>query len=153
MSQNTHLSSDYDTTISLLNIYIAEWIHRDQIIWSQIFKFFYAILIIILLPNLALHFDLTLPNLPIFIFRIIGLLLSFVFLYISLGYAIRLQAISDTYKDIIETLPVKYQRKSIKDIKLKNISIGKLFIPSIGYIICFTLFLILVSLSIILMII
>ena len=37
--QNTHLSSDYDTTISLLNVYLAEWVQRDQIIWSQIFKF------------------------------------------------------------------------------------------------------------------
>lgn len=151
--QNTHLSSDYDTTISLLNVYLAEWIHRDQIIWSQTFKFFYAILIIILLPNLALHFDLALPNLPIFIFRIIGLFLSLLFLYISLGYAIRLQAISDTYRDIIKTLPQEYQRKSIKDIKFKNRFVGKLFMPRIGYVICLALFLVLFSLSIILMII
>lgn len=152
--KNTHLSSDYDTTISLLNIYLSEWIQRDQIIWSQIFKFFYAILIIILLPNLALHFDLVLPNnLPILVFRLIGFFLSFIFLYISLGYAIRLQAISDTYRDIIKTLPTEYQRKSIKDIKFKNRSIGKFFMPRIGYIICLALFLVLLSLSIILMII
>lgn len=151
--QNTHLSSDYDTTISLLNVYLAEWIQRDQIIWSQIFKFFYAILIIILLPNLALHFNLVLPNLPIFIFRVIGLFLSLIFLYISLGYAIRLQAISDTYRDIIKTFPAEYQRKSIIDIKFKNKSIGKFFMPRIGYIICLALFLILFSLSVILMII
>lgn len=152
MSQNTQLSSDYDTTISLLNVYLAEWIQRDQIIWSQIFKFFYAILIIILLPNLALHFDLVLPNLPILIFRIIGLFLSFLFLYISLGYAVRLHAISDTYRDIIKTLPTEYQRKSIECIKFKNKSIGKIFMPRIGYIICLALFLVLFSLSIILMI-
>ncbi len=151
--QNTHLSSDYDTTISLLNLYLAEWIQRDQITWSQIFKIFYAILIIILLPNLALHFNLELPNLPILIFRIIGLFLSFIFLYISLGYAMRLQAISDTYRDIIKKLPEEYQRKSVKDIKFKNKFIGKIFMPRIGYLICFALFLALLSLSIILMII
>ena len=150
---NTHLSSDYDTTISLLNVYLAEWIQRDQLIWSQIFKYFYANLIIILLPNLALHFDLVLPNLPIFIFRIIGFCFSFIFLYISLGYTIRLQAISDTYRDIIQTLPKEYRRKSVEDIKFKSIPIGKFFMPRIGYIICLTLFLILFSLSIILLII
>lgn len=149
--QNTILSPDYDTTISLLNVYLAEWIHRDQIIWSQIFKFFYAILIIILLPNLALHFELVLPNLPIWIFRIIGLFLSFLFLYISLGYAIRLHAIGDTYRDIMKTLPVEYQRKSIEYIKFKNKSIGKIFMPRIGYTICLALFFVLFSLSIILM--
>lgn len=151
--QNTHLSSDYDTTISLLNLYLTEWIRRDQILWSQIFKFFYAILIIILLPNLALHFDLVLPNnLPILIFRLIGFFLSFLFLYIALGYTIRLQAIGDTYSEIIKTLPIQYQRISIKDIKFKNKSIGKLFKPRLGYLLCFVLFFILSFLSVILMI-
>lgn len=153
MKENEHLTSEFDTTISLLNVYLTEWIQRDQILWAQLFKFFYAILIIILLPNLARHFDLALPNLPIFIFRLIGLLFSLLFLYVSLGYAIRLQAISDTYRDIINTLPKEYRRKSIKDIKLKNIPIGVLFMPRIGYIVCIMLFLMLVSLSIILMII
>lgn len=94
--QNTHLSSDYDTTISLLNVYFSEWSHRDQILWSQIFKFYYAILIIILLPNISPHFDLTLPPMPDLAFRLLGLLLSIVFLYIALGYVVRLQAISYT---------------------------------------------------------
>lgn len=151
--QNTHLSSDYDTTISLLNLYLNEWIRRDQILWSQIFKFFYAILIIILLPNLALHFDLVLPNnFPILIFRLIGFFLSFLFLYIALGYTIRLQAIGDTYSEIIKTLPLEYQRISIKDIKFKNKSIGKFFKPRLGYVLSFVLFFILSFLSVILMI-
>ena len=29
MIQKENLSSDYDPTISLLNIYLTEWIHRD----------------------------------------------------------------------------------------------------------------------------
>lgn len=154
MSQNKRLlSSDYDTTISLLNVYLVEWCHRDQIIWSQIFKFFYAILIIILLPNLTLHFQLILPNLPVLIFRIIGLFLSLIFLYISLGYATRLQAISDTYQNIIKKLPEEYQRKSIQSIKYKTLHIGKYFMPRLGYIICLALFFVLFSLSVILIII
>ena len=44
--QNTNiLSSDYDSAISLLNLYFAEWSHRDQMMYSQMFRFFYSILI------------------------------------------------------------------------------------------------------------
>ena len=142
------LSSDYDTTISLLNLYFSEFSFRDKLLWSQVFKFYYAILIIILLPNLSDFFQVNLPTLPIIIFRIIGLLLSFLFLYISFGYVIRLHAISSTYQALLNELPEKYRRKSIKDIKM-----GKLFMPRLSYVFCFTLFLSLFLLSIILMII
>ena len=150
MQQNkTPLSSDYDTTISLLNTYFSEWSHRDQILWSQVFKFYYAILIIIILPNIAPHFDLYLPPMPDLIFRFIGLILSIVFLYISFGYVIRLQAISDTYNNLIISLPENYKRESIENIKSKNIPIGKIFKPRLSYMICFSLFFSLVFLSII----
>lgn len=147
------LSSDYDSTISLLNIYFSEWSHRDQILWSQIFKFYYAILIIILLPNLAIYLQLNLPSLPIFIFRLIGLILSFIFLYVAIGYAIRLHAIANTYQNLINSLPKEYHRMSIKDIKYKEIPIGKFFMPRLGYVICIALFISLFALAIILMII
>lgn len=52
---NQPLSEEYATTISLLNIYLEEWRLRDQLIWSQMYRFFYAILIIILLPNLDFY--------------------------------------------------------------------------------------------------
>lgn len=147
------LSPNYDTTISLLNVYFSEWHHRSQTLWSQIFKFYYAILIIILLPNLTNYFRLQLPVLPAIIFRILGLLFSFVFLYISLGYAIRLQAIGITYQNIINKLPKEYQRKKITDIKLGNICIGKLYNTNMSYIICTSLFISLFLLSITLIII
>lgn len=141
------LSSEYDTTISLLNLYYSESNYRSQVLWSQIFRFYYAILIIILLPNMSTFFQITLPNIPIIVFRIIGILLSFSFLYVSFGYAIRLQAINDTYQNLLDELPKKYHRKSIKDI-----GIGKIFMPRISYVLCFSLFLSLFFLSIILII-
>lgn len=147
------LSNDYNATLSLLEIYLSELIHRDQIFKDQVFKFFYTILIIMLLPNLAEHFDLTLPNLPVLIYRILGLLGSFIFLYISLGYAMRLQSASKTYQNIINQLPENYRRIYIFTFKIKNISIGKLFMPKLSYMVCFSLFFILFFLSIFLMII
>lgn len=107
----------------------------------------------ILLPNLAIHFQFELPAVPTFIFRLIGVFLSFIFLYVSLGYAIRLKLIGDTYQNIINKLPEEYQRKSIKNIKYKYVNIGKIFAPRLSYTISFALFLSLFSLAIILIII
>lgn len=150
---NQPLSEEYATTISLLNIYLEEWRLRDQLIWSQMYRFFYAILIIILLPNLDFYLKSNLPSLPIYIFRILGLLFSFIFLYVSWGYTVRLHAITDTYQNIINTLPKEYQRKSIQEFKYKEINIGKFFKLRLDRVICITLFLLLLSLSLILMII
>ncbi len=150
---NQPLSEEYATTISLLNIYLEEWRLRDQLIWSQMYRFFYAILIIILLPNLDFYLKSNLPSLPIYIFRILGLLFSFIFLYVSWGYTVRLHAITDTYQNIINTLPKEYQRKSIQEFKYKGINIGKFFKLRLDRVICITLFLLLLSLSLILMII
>lgn len=150
---NKLLSPDYDNTITLLNIYLSEWQHRDQIISSEVFKIYYAILIVILLPNLAPYLQIELPEIPFYIFRVIGLLLSFVFLYVSLGYYIRLHSLSNTCKKIIDKLPIEYQKESLTSIKIKNIPIGKIFMPRLSYILCFALFISLFSLSLILMII
>lgn len=146
--KNVNLDSEYDTTIALLNVYLSEYIYRDQVLWSNLFKMYYVVLIVILLPNLTNYFQIELPNIPIIIFRLIGLLLSFVFLYITLGFAIRVQAIVDTYQQIIDKLPNDYQRK-----KIKTIPSGKLFSLKMSYIACFIFFLSLFVLSIIFMII
>ena len=115
------------------------------------YKFFYAILIIILLPNLDFYLKSNLPILPINIFRGLGLFFSFIFLYVSWGYTVRLHAITDTYQNIINKLPKEYQRKSIQEFKYKGIHIGKYFKLRLDRMICITLFLILFSLSLILM--
>lgn len=141
------LSSKYDTTISLLNVYFLEWSHRDQILWSQIFKFYFATLIVILLPNIYNYFQMELPSLPDWGFRIIGIFLSFVFLYISLGYAVRLHNISESYRLILNKLPDEYKQIHIDSMNYKGIPIGKIFKPRLGYMICIILFFSLLLLS------
>lgn len=147
-TNDTFLSSHYATTISLLNVYFSEWSHRDQLLWSQAFKFYFATLIVILLPNISNLFQMDLPPISHLAFRIIGMLLSFVFLYISLGYAVRLHAISESYQRILKKLPEGYNQILPDDIKIKNIPIGFYFKFRLGYIICITLFISLFLLSI-----
>lgn len=150
---STGLSSDYDTTVSLLNIYLTEWSIRESTLWSIVFKFYYAIIIIILLPNISEYIEVKIPPVPTSLFRFVGLLLSFVFLYISLGYCMRLHASSDTYQKILKKLPEDYQRRDIRQIKCKRILVGKMFLPRLQYVICFLLFLSLLFLSIVLILI
>ena len=142
------LSYEYETTIALLNIYFSEWSHRDQLLWSQTLKFFYAILILILLPDIADFLKITLPPIPSIIFRICGLTLSIIFLYVSLGYTKRLEAIGNTYQNLVNMLPKEYRRQP-----LDKLHYGFLFKPRMSYFICFTLFFILLLLSIILILI
>lgn len=136
--QNTHLSSDYDTTISLLNVYLTEWIQRDQVIWSQIFKFYYAILVVTLLPNMPGLFELP-PN-CIIICRIIGLVLSVVFFYVSFGYAVRLHIVSVSYRRILNKLPEEFRQINFNDITFRGKNIARIFKARLAYIICVILF-------------
>ena len=142
----------YDATISLLNVYFMEWRHRDQILWVQTFRFYYATLIIILLPNIAARLQIDLPVIPNLVYRLVGLLVSIVFLYISIGYAIRLHIISKSYRNILDKLPQGYEQKSFDDFGPRAIHIVKLFKPRLGYILCITLFLSLFLLSLLLII-
>ena len=87
--------------INLMEIYLSEWEHRDTLLWSQVFKLFYANLIVIILPYQKI-FDLSVLPLDTIIYPIIGIIMSFIFMYIGVGYAYRLRASSQTYEKIIE---------------------------------------------------
>lgn len=145
---NRLLSSEFESTISLLNVYLTEWCHREEFMWVQLFRFYFAILIVILFPNLynALGVE-ELPYIPKVVFRVIGIIFSFVYIYVALAYVARFQAIADTYKRIIETLPKEYQRDDMKKTKFR-----KFFSIRITYLICSILFITLVSLSILLLV-
>lgn len=149
---NEPLSSKYDSTISLLNVYFSEWSHRDQILWTQTFRFYYAALIVILLPNISKPLKIDLPPIPKLLYRSIGLLISIIFLYVSLGYAVRLHIISKSYRLILDKLPEEYKQKNFDNFDTKGIKIAKLFKPRLAYLVCITLFLSLFLLSLLLII-
>ena len=99
--------------LTLMNIYYAEWEHRDSLMWQQVCTFFFAVFVIILLP-FATIWDITLISvIPSFVFPATGMVLSVVFLYITLQYAKRLSKSSATYRELIECLPEEFQRKHI----------------------------------------
>ena len=70
-SQENKLQDLSQEHIALMNIYLEEWKHRDVILRQQVFRFFYATLIIIFFPNFSERINIELPNIPQFIFPII----------------------------------------------------------------------------------
>lgn len=145
--QKNNESSNYTKLKDMLSLHQKEWIHRDSTMWGLIFKYFYATLIVILMPNIASFIKITLPNIQNDVFRVIGIVMSIAFLYISIAYAYRLQAVSKTYRDLLEMLDEPYRR-----IKIKDMRYGKLFNPSLSYILPTVMFLCLMGLSIALII-
>ena len=136
-----------DQIISLMDIYLDEWKHRDSLLWSQVFKLFYANLIVIILPHLANYLDISLPPINGKLFSIIGILLAFVFLYIALGYAKRLNASSQTYTNVMKLL----KSENAQRIPLDKIKHGKLFKPSIAIVLVYTMFFALEAIAVILL--
>lgn len=99
--------------IQLMEIYCAEYCHRDDAYWRHIKTYFFAILIIDIIPfaNIfGIDFKVNLPN---YIFPVIGMILTVFFYVIGKGFEVRLKAASESYNNLILMLPKKFRRKSI----------------------------------------
>ncbi len=129
----------------LMDIYLSEWMHRDELLWVQVYKYFYATLIVLFLPNVADFLKIELPKLPTVLFPIAALVLSFLFLYVTIGYTKRLEAIGKTYQNIIDLLPPSLRRIPLEDPEIKH---GKFFNYKMSVIVCLLLFLGLAVLSV-----
>jgi hypothetical protein len=121
---------DNKEIISLMQVYLNELTFRDNLLWSQTYKFFFATITVILLPYFKNNLDISTANFPNWIFNLIGIGMSVFFLIVSLSFAKRLKASSDTYNNIIKELNPKYQRVSILEPNQKNAtSISYIIIP------------------------
>lgn len=120
--KNEEGKKDVDQILTTMNIYLNEMIHRDKHMWSQNYKFFFASLTFMLLPNLTQKLGFEIPNKFInshYFFPIIGVCMSFVFLYVSLGHAKRFLACSKTYRKLILQLPENLRRISLDKMPMK----------------------------------
>lgn len=152
--------------LQLISIYLSEWDHRSTMLWNQVFKYFYATLIIIFLPNLSSRLGIDLPDFPKELFTIAAILLSCIFLYVSIGCAKRAEAIGNTYQRLVELLPKELHRVSVFELdtnqKLWNLlrkelghasvselttKLKKYFTKRMSYVICKLMFFVLVLLS------
>ncbi len=106
-----------DQVMTLMNTYLTEWCHRDELLWKQVFKYFYANLIVLFLPFLTQKLGVELPQIPSVIFAAVALVMSVVFLIVSLGYAKRLAAISESFQRVAKLIPSELGWVSIRNCK------------------------------------
>lgn len=140
-----------DQIIALMGVYLSEWEHRDELLWTQVFRYFYATLIVIVLPNVAVFIGIELPKINIKLFPIMGMVMALIFLYVGLGYAIRLRASSRTYEKMMKLLGnEEYERVSIKD--KSKIRWGCLFAAPMAMVLVATMFLALEIVAILLLV-
>lgn len=126
-----------ENVIELMSVYLSEWEHRDEMLWKQVFKYFYATLVVLFLPNLASFLGIDLPNFPKILFPSVALILSLVFLYVSIGYAKRLEASSKTYQKLINLFPDDLRRVPLTN---PSIKFGKFFSKRMSIVICVLMF-------------
>lgn len=126
-----------DNLLSLLEIYRLEWEHRSDVLWRQVFTYFYAIVVVLFLPNVASFIGVQLPAIPTVLFPIMALILSFAFLYVSLGLSKRIDAAVRSYNKLIHLLPPELQTITVKSPEIK---FGKFFSKRISVIVCYLLF-------------
>lgn len=138
-------TNDVELTLNAMNVYLQEYIHRDNHMWSQNYRLFFSTLIVILTPNLTTGLGIELPELlkkHSYIFPIVGIFLALIFLYISLSLAKRFNSVSKTYNKLILTLPEDLQR-----VKLDELPVKMLNYPA-AYLITFILFFALIAIAI-----
>lgn len=81
--------------ITLLSVYQNEFIHRDEILWKQCFRFFSASVAVILLPYIKI-WDVDFENkVPKWIFPIIGIVCQRFF------YMFQYSMLLDSQKSVI----------------------------------------------------
>ena len=151
MKQNGFQLQDFsvDDLLNLMEIYLSEWAHRSDVLWRQIFYYFYATMIVLFLPYLTSFIGITLPDFPELLFPVVAVIMSCAFLYVSLGLAKRIDASVKTYHKLVDFLPVELR---VITIVSPEIRYGKFFRKRMSVIICFLLFFCLISMSIVMIV-
>lgn len=105
-----------EEVISLMSIYLTEWEHRDDVLWRQVFKFYYVTLIVMIFPHITGYFDAKFEiNNPV-IFYCVGLIMSVMFYYVAVATAMRTKASYKAYvkvANLLEDEKHTYSRVSV----------------------------------------
>lgn len=110
--------------ISLISIYLSEWEHRDNVLWRQVFKFYYVTLIITVFPHITGYIDADFEINNPSIFYCIGLIMSIMFYYVAIATAMRSKASYKAYEkvaNLLENEERTYSRVSVSSLKFGRI--------------------------------
>lgn len=106
--------------VYLLSVYEEEWRYRDNAWFSRTIKMFLISMIIISFPFVYINFIKKLPDINKLLFPISGIVVSTLFLFVSLMHAKRLSKIGDTIYKLNTCLKEVYQMERIDDRKINK---------------------------------
>ncbi len=144
-----NIKLENEELISLISIYLSEWEHRDDVLWRQVFKFYYVTLIVMVFPHVSNYIGINLPIKNANLFYWIGLIMSFIFLYIALATAKRTQASYKAYEKAANLLDDNMH--TYTRISVSSLPFGEFFKYSLATGIIITMFLSLVAIAFILL--
>lgn len=124
----------------ILEQFYDQWKEREDHLWSNIYRVFYALILVLFLPfagrflSMGLNKDLSnilsnfFANIRIW-YLVIGIILSVIYLLIGILYTIRLRSAKKTYDLMIENV-YKFKRVTVEDIggKLAKIPVNPLLV-------------------------
>ena len=110
--------------LSLMDIYLSEWCHRQDDFFKLVFRYFYVDVLVLFLPNISSYMGIDLPKIPAVIFPCVSAALSLLFMYATIGDHKRIEASAKTYQKLIDLLPENLRRASIFSAEIKH---GKFF--------------------------
>ncbi len=117
-----HDIENTEQLLHLMDIYLSEWQHRDAMLWKQVFTYFYATLIVMILPY-AQIVEISFGNIiPQWAFPLAGIIMSVAFFIIGKGYAVRLTAIGMSYDNLIQKLPEEYRRIKLQEVNPNSLA-------------------------------
>ena len=137
-----------DQLLHLMDIYLSEWQHRDSLLWKQIFTYFFATLIVMILPFADIAGFSLGDTVPQWIFPVVGLMMTVAFFVVGKAYAVRLTATGMAYGRLIDKLPKEYRR-----VKLEEINPHSIVNARMAYFIVYIMSVLLVGLGIFLLVI
>ena len=132
--------------LNLMAIYQSEWQFRSELHWKLNFKFFYADIVVLFLPNISAKLGIDLSGFPSVVFPIVAAILSLIFLYFAIGTAKRVEASAKTYANMLKLIPAELRRISVVSADIKR---GKYFNITLDPTLCYAMFLSLFILSIV----
>lgn len=92
-----------DQQLTLMEIYLSAWQHRDNLFFKEIITYFFSALVVMILPFADIR-GLHLPKaLPTWLFPGIGMVMAIAFFIISSGYIARFKALNDPYIELISS--------------------------------------------------
>lgn len=135
--------------ISLISIYLGEWKHRDEVLWRQVFKYYYATLIVTIFPHITDKLGANIPINDSRIFYYIGIIMSFMFCYISIAVAMRVRASYKAYENSVNLL--RNGENTYIRVSLETLKFGKFFKYPLAISIIIIMFISLLTIAIVLL--